>query len=164
MQSAWWCYFLPHYGHNVTFTSLLAQHDLSFRKKKGQTQTLNQPNHKKWYVCKQFPSVLVISAFVSFSVTRTILDYVTMSWWLKKWRTWRIKSSRNRMLLSANWNRRTLKWLYVVTVTHISIVSFSYILSYSRLSLLLNRELNMLKRCSSVSVHLRRYLQSTNTC
>lgn len=162
MQSTWWCYFLPHYGHNVTFTSLLAQHDLSFWKKRD----IHSTNHttKKWYVCKQFPSVLVISAFVSFSVTRTFLNYVTMSWWLKKWRTWRIKSSRNRMLLSANWNRRTLKWLYVITVTHISIVSFSFILSYSRLSLLLNRELNMLKRCSSVSVHPRRCSQSTNTC
>lgn len=44
MQSTWWCYILPNYGHNVTFTSLLALHDPNFWKKnrwQSQTQTLN---------------------------------------------------------------------------------------------------------------------------
>lgn len=75
--------------------------------------------NKNGISASMFLSVLVISAFVSFSITHTSLDYLTMSWWLIKWRTWRTKPSRSRMPLLANWNGRTLKWLYVVTITHI---------------------------------------------
>lgn len=128
---------LPHYGHKATFTSPLALHDLNFLRKPSD-------RHKYWYktnsqqqnshlimqkiACLQLDSLclnLVVSAFVSFSVTCTLLDYMTMSWWLIKWRTWRTKSSRSRMPLSVKWNRRTLKWLYVMSPSHTLVMSLS---------------------------------------
>ncbi len=84
--------------------------------------------------CLQLDSLclnLVVSAFVSFSVTCTFLDYMTMSWWLIKWRTWRTKTSRSRMPLSAKWNGRTLKWLYVLSPSHTLVMCLSVNIFFS---------------------------------
>lgn len=61
---------------------------------------------------------------LSFSMTPSLLNLTTMSWWLTKLRIQMIKCPWSRMHISGISNRRTLKSLYALSLS-LSCISFS---------------------------------------